>query len=55
MKRIKKSFRFVISLLLVFTLLVPSFAPVLAAEWNGSSADSSVGNVAGSTGYSVLR
>ncbi len=41
----KKSFRFVVSLLLVFVLLVPVVAPVLAAEWNGSSADSSVGNV----------
>ena len=50
MKRTRKGFRFVVSLLLVFTLLVPELAPVFAADWNGGSADSNVGNVSGSTG-----
>ena len=50
MKRMKKSFRFVVSLLLIFTLLVPELAPVFAADWNGGSADSNVGNVSGSSG-----
>ena len=51
----KKSIRFVISLLLVFTLLVPSIAPVLAADWNGSAADGNVGNVSGSTGGFAVK
>lgn len=51
----KKTFRFVVSLLLVFMFLVPIVAPVLAAEWNGGSADSSVGNTSGSTGGFAVK
>lgn len=39
----KTSFRFVVSLFLSLILIASSVLPSLAAEWNGSTADPSIG------------
>lgn len=50
----KKTFRFVASLLLSLILLVSNVLPSFAAEWNGSTADGVVGgSLSGSEGYGI--